>query len=306
MIQIKNLVKNYGPKAAVRGISFSVEKGEIVGFLGPNGAGKSTTMNILTGYLSATDGTAAIAGFDVLDDALEARKHVGYLPEQPPLYLDMTVNEYLNFVYDLKKAKGSRTKHLREICEKVGLSDVRKRLIKNLSKGYKQRVGIASALVGDPEVLILDEPTVGLDPNQIGEIRSLIKDLGKEKTVILSTHIIPEVMAVCERVVIINDGQIVADDKLSNLMDTAAGNKLFVSLDCTGAEGMELLASIPGIKDVARDGKGFIVTLEDGADVRRGIFFAAAEKKFPILEMRKAEISLEKIFADLTLKGGRA
>ena len=306
MVEIKNLFKNYGSKAAVKGISFSVEKGEIVGFLGPNGAGKSTTMNILTGYLSATSGTASIAGYDVLDRAMEARKHVGYLPEQPPLYLDMTVNEYLNFVYDLKKAKGSRTKQLREICEKVGLTDVRKRLIKNLSKGYKQRVGIASALVGDPEVLILDEPTVGLDPNQIGEIRALIRELGKEKTVILSTHIIPEVMAVCERVVIINEGEIVADDKLSNLMDNAAGNKLTVELDCTGSEGKELLMSVNGVENVAREGDRFTVTAKAGADVRRGIFFAAAEKKIPILDLHKAEISLEKIFADLTLKGGRA
>lgn len=306
MVEIKNLFKNYGPKSAVKGISFSVEKGEIVGFLGPNGAGKSTTMNILTGYLSATSGTASIAGYDVLDRAMEARKHVGYLPEQPPLYLDMTVNEYLNFVYDLKKAKGSRTKQLREICEKVGIENVRKRLIKNLSKGYKQRVGIASALVGDPEVLILDEPTVGLDPNQIGEIRSLIKELGKEKTVILSTHIIPEVMAVCERVVIINEGEIVADDKLSNLMDNAAGNKLTVELDCTGAEAKALLMSVEGVENVAREGNGFTVTPKAGADVRRGIFFAASEKKIPILGLHKAEISLEKVFADLTLKGGRA
>ncbi len=305
MIQINNLVKNYGPKAAVKGISFSVEKGEIVGFLGPNGAGKSTTMNILTGYLSATDGEAKIAGFDVLDEALEARKHVGYLPEQPPLYLDMTVNEYLSFVYDLKKAKGGKTKHLREICEKVGLSDVRYRLIKNLSKGYKQRVGIASALVGDPEVLILDEPTVGLDPNQIGEIRSLIKSLGKEKTVILSTHIIPEVMAVCERVVIISDGKIVADDKLSNLMDSASGNKLTVELDCAKNDGTALLSAVDGVSDVACSGESFVVTYDEGKDIRRGIFFAAAEKKIPILSIHKTEASLEKIFADLTLKGGR-
>ncbi|MBE6912006.1 MAG: ATP-binding cassette domain-containing protein [Ruminococcaceae bacterium] len=306
MIKINNLYKNYGPKAAVKGISFSVQKGEIVGFLGPNGAGKSTTMNILTGYLSATDGTAEIAGYDVLDRAMEARKHVGYLPEQPPLYLDMTVNEYLNFVYDLKKAKGSRTKQLREICEKVGIADVRKRLIKNLSKGYKQRVGIASALVGDPEVLILDEPTVGLDPNQISEIRNLIRELGREKTIILSTHIIPEVMAVCERVVIINDGQIVADDKLSNLMDNASGNKLSVELDCPETEGKKLLSSVPGVMEVNCIGKEFIVTIEKNADVRRGIFFAATGKQIPILSMHKAEISLEKIFADLTMKGGRA
>lgn len=305
MIKIRNLYKSYGPKAAVKGISFSVEKGEIVGFLGPNGAGKSTTMNILTGYLSSTSGEAEIAGYDVLDQAMEARRHVGYLPEQPPLYLDMTVDEYLNFVYDLKKAKGSRTKHLREICEKVGLSDVRKRLIKNLSKGYKQRVGIASALVGDPEVLILDEPTVGLDPNQIGEIRSLIRELGKEKTVILSTHIIPEVMAVCERVVIINDGVIVADDKLSNLMEGAAGNKLTVSLDCTAAEGKALLSAVDGVEEVVRDGDSFIVTADKDKDVRRSIFFAASEKKIPLVGIHKAEISLERIFADLTLKGGR-
>ena len=214
MIKIEHLVKNYGTNCAVDDISFEIKKGEIVGFLGPNGAGKSTTMNILTGFLSSTTGIVEVAGVNVLDDPMEAKRHIGYLPEQPPLYLDMTVEEYLIFVYNLKGCKLNRTKHLEEICEVVKIKDVYKRLIKNLSKGYRQRVGIAQALIGNPEIIIFDEPTVGLDPKQIIEVRNLLRNLGKDHTVILSTHILQEVQAVCDRIIIINKGKIVADEQI--------------------------------------------------------------------------------------------
>lgn len=304
MIKITNLTKRYGPKEAVRGISFEVKKGEIVGFLGPNGAGKSTTMNVLTGYLSASGGSASIAGFDVLDDAIEARRHIGYLPEQPPLYFDMTVDEYLNFVYELKSAKQPRKRHLDHICELVGLSHVRRRLIKNLSKGYKQRVGIAQALVGDPDVLILDEPTVGLDPNQIVEIRNLIKNLGETRTVILSTHIIPEVAAVCERVIVINDGLIVADDKTENLMHNIGGeNKFSAQVDGDPAKIVDVLRGVEGVTDVAYDNGSFILTADEGADIRKNVFYAAAEADLPLLSFAPVDVSLEAVFARLTKKG---
>lgn len=217
MIEVTNLSKRYGASKVVNNISFAIKSGEIVGFLGPNGAGKSTTMNMLTGYLSSSSGSAKIAGFDILDDAQDAKKHIGYLPEQPPLYLDMTVKEYLNFVYDLKKTKIPRAAHIAEICSLVKIDDVYKRMIKNLSKGYRQRVGIAQALIGNPDVLILDEPTVGLDPKQIIEIRTLIKKLGSKHTVIISSHILSEVQAVCDRILVINNGTIVADDTPDNL-----------------------------------------------------------------------------------------
>ncbi len=211
MIEVKNLVKRYGDKKAVNDISFKVERGEILGFLGPNGAGKSTTMNMLTGYISSTSGQILINGTDILEDPKKAKANIGYLPEIPPLYVDMTVDGYLNFVYDLKKCKLSRKAHLKDVCDLCKISDVRSRLIKNLSKGYRQRVGLAQALINNPPVLILDEPTVGLDPNQIIEIRTLIKKLGKRHTVILSSHILPEIQAVCDRIIIINKGVVAAD-----------------------------------------------------------------------------------------------
>lgn len=225
MIEVKNLTKNYGNNTAVDDISFSVEGGEILGFLGPNGAGKSTTMNILTGYISSTEGSASVGGIDILADPIAAKRNIGYLPEQPPVYLDMTVNEYLNFVYELKGSKIPKKSHLNEICELVKITDMRKRLIRNLSKGYRQRVGLAQALIGNPPILILDEPTVGLDPKQIIEIRSLVKKLGKNHTVILSSHILPEVQAVCDKVVIINDGKIVADGTIKELSKDAKNAK---------------------------------------------------------------------------------
>ena len=218
MIEVKNLTKRYGEKLAVDNASFTVNAGEIVGFLGRNGAGKTTAMNMITGYISSTSGTAMVDGYDILKEPAEVKKRIGYLPEQPPLYMDMTVNEYLAFAADIKKvSRKNRKEHLDRIKELVRITDVGSRIIGNLSKGYRQRVGLAEALVGNPPVLILDEPTVGLDPTQIIEIRHLIKGLGKEHTIILSSHILPEVADVCERVIIIDHGRIVAQDSLVNL-----------------------------------------------------------------------------------------
>jgi len=262
MIEITNLSKHYGEKKAVDNISFTVEKGEILGFLGPNGAGKTTTMNIITGYTSATYGTVTVNGYDILEKPREAKRCMGYLPEQPPLYLDMTVDEYLDFVYHLKKAKMPRERHLFEIKEMVKIRDMGGRLIKNLSKGYRQRVGLAQALVGDPEVLVLDEPTVGLDPAQIIEIRNLIKQLGRTRTIILSSHILPEISAVCERMIIINNGHIVAAGTADELSGRAGGENRF-TIRGEGDFGAAKLAlqGVPGVKVLdARTGD---MTLEE-------------------------------------------
>jgi ABC-2 type transport system ATP-binding protein len=242
MIEVKNLTKQYGGILAVDDISFTAEKGKILGFLGPNGAGKSTTMNILTGYISSTAGTCTLDGIDILEDPIAAKRNIGYLPEQPPVYLDMTVNEYLDFIYALKKSKIPKRSHLAEICELVKITEMRKRLIRNLSKGYRQRVGLAQALVNNPPILILDEPTVGFDPKQIIEIRSLIKKLGKNHTVILSSHILPDVQAVCDNVVIINEGKIVADDSLKNLSGDGKMSleQIFMKIVFGDIEGVEL------------------------------------------------------------------
>lgn len=223
MIEVKNLVKQYGDKLAVDHISFTVQDGEILGFLGPNGAGKSTTMNIITGYLSSTEGTVTIDGCEILDDPIGAKSKIGYLPEIPPLYMDMTVKRYLDFMYDLKKVTLPRQAHIKDVCDLVKITHVYNRVIKNLSKGYKQRVGLAQALLGNPPLLILDEPTVGLDPKQIIEIRNLIRSLGKKHTVILSSHVLSEVQATCDRVIVINNGQIVADDTEENLSKNLTG-----------------------------------------------------------------------------------
>ncbi len=250
MIEVKSLTKNYGPVAAVKGISFTVEKGHVYGFLGPNGAGKSTTMNMICGCLAPSDGEITINGFDIIDDAVEAKSCIGYLPEIPPLYLDMTPLEMLEFVGRAKKLRGAELyDHIEEIMDKTKITDVADRLIKNLSKGYRQRVGIAIALMGDPDVIILDEPTVGLDPLQIMEIRDLIRELGEEHTVILSSHILQEIVAVCDYVIMISQGNIVASDTLDNLLGdvedkNAALEELFVrlageSLDAGAAYAME-------------------------------------------------------------------
>ena len=254
MIEVKNLTKHYGQKKAVNDLSFTVNDGEILGFLGPNGAGKSTTMNILTGYISSTEGQALINGIDILEEPTKAKKEIGYLPELPPLYLDMTVREYLNFIYDLKKCKLPRKAHLEDICALVKITDVYDRIIKNLSKGYKQRVGMAQALVGNPPILILDEPTVGLDPMQIIEIRTLIKKLGKKHTVILSSHILSEIQATCDRIIIIDHGTIVADDTTENLTKLVTNdNKLIVRIDGPKDEVEKMIKGIKGVVTVRAD-----------------------------------------------------
>ena len=303
MIKIEHLVKNYGSNCAVDDISFEVKKGEIVGLLGPNGAGKSTTMNILTGYLSATSGNVSIAGLSVLDNPLEVKKHVGYLPEQPPLYLDMTVEEYLIFNYNLKGCKLNRDKHLEEICEVVKIKDVYKRVIKNLSKGYRQRVGIAQALIGSPEVIIFDEPTVGLDPKQIIEVRNLLRNLGRDHTVILSTHILQEVQAVCDRIVIINKGKIVADELTENITRAVENNRRFnVKICGPQKEVLNMLRSRPGIiyAEVLaeRDGDAYSYMIESeyGIDIRKSLFYALAERNWPLIGMEALGMSLEDIF----------
>ena len=307
MIEIKNLSKRYGNQLAVDNISFSIKDGEVLGFLGPNGAGKSTTMNILTGYLSATSGSVTISGYDILDNPDEAKRHIGYLPEHPPLYPDMTVNEYLSFMFDLKKAKLPKRPHLDEICRLVRISDVRGRVIKHLSKGYQQRVGIAQALIGNPDVLILDEPTVGLDPKQIIEIRTLITELGKNHTVILSSHILSEIQAVCERVIVINHGKIVADDTPSNLSKMLSDDHtLTIRVGGPRTEVLKLLSTIPGVKNVTCTGmqesnsNDFIVEPDGVRDIRRDIFNRLADRKWPIMLMQSNELSLEQIFLRLT------
>ena len=303
MIKIEHLVKNYGSNCAVDDISLHIQKGEIVGFLGPNGAGKSTTMNILTGYLSCTEGNVEIAGVNVLDDPLAAKKHIGYLPEQPPLYLDMTVEEYLKFVFELKNCKLNRKKHLAEICETVKIKDVYKRLIKNLSKGYRQRVGIAQALIGNPEIIIFDEPTVGLDPKQIIEIRNLLRSLGKDHTVILSTHILQEVQAVCDRIVIINKGKIVADEQTENITRAVNNNRRFQVKICgPQKEVLAMLKSKPGIiyaeQLTARDGDAYIYNIESEADVdiRKSLFYTLSDRNWPLIGIEPLGMSLEDIF----------
>ena len=312
MIEVSGLSKKYGSNLAVDNISFHIKKGEIVGFLGPNGAGKSTTMNMITGYLSATSGHVRIAGFDVLDDALEARRHVGYLPEQPPLYMDMTVDEYLSFVYDLKKVTHKRrADHLTEVCKLVDIEHVRHRIIGNLSKGYKQRVGIAQALIGDPDVLILDEPTVGLDPNQIIEIRDMIRNLGRQRTIILSTHILPEVSAVCERVLVINKGVIVADGSADQLTTGTTSETRFIArIEGLCDSVLATLKSVPGVlsakaqKSVEKGTFDYLITAEN-EDVRKKIFFALAQKEMPILSMQIDSATLEDVFATLTSEDGK-
>ncbi len=307
MIEVVNLSKSYGSKKAVDNISFTAAESEILGFLGPNGAGKSTTMNILTGYLSSSGGQALIDGIDILEDPVAAKRGIGYLPEQPPLYLDMTVNEYLNFVYDLKKSKLPRRSHLDEIKSLVKITDVQKRVIRNLSKGYRQRVGLAQALVGNPKTLILDEPTVGLDPKQIIEIRTLIKKLGKNHTVILSSHILSEVQAVCDRIVVIDKGRLVANDTAEHLShDLSADHKLTVQIEGPSKEVKSLLEGIPDMvevhinRDIDRTVTEYELNAKEGADVRREVFKRMAGRNYPILLMRSSELTLEEIFLKLT------
>ncbi len=307
MIQVKNLTKRYGQHLAVDQLNFTVDKGEILGFLGPNGAGKSTTMNIITGYISATEGSVLVDGMDVLDQPTEVKKKIGYLPEFPPLYPEMTVREYLDFVCAIKKVTGpAKNESLEKIMDVVKIGDVRGRLIKNLSKGYKQRVGLAQALIGNPPILILDEPTVGLDPRQIIEIRNLIKELGKDHTVILSSHILPEVSALCERVVIINKGKIVASDSPENLSKRLLGtNRLILRVAGETLQVVKTLESVAGISRVESRGirepgtVDVMVESETEEDIRRPLFYALSQANLPILMMKAMDLSLEEIFLQI-------
>ena len=309
MIKIDHLVKHYGANCAVDDISFEIARGEIVGFLGPNGAGKSTTMNILAGYLSSTAGRVMIDDLNVLDEPLEVKRRIGYLPEQPPLYPDMTVEEYLIFVYNLKGCTFNRSKHLEEICDVVKIKDVYKRVIRNLSKGYKQRVGIAQALIGNPPVIIFDEPTVGLDPKQIIEIRNLIRTLGKDHTVILSTHILQEVQAVCDRIIIINKGKVVADELTENINRVIDGNRRYrVKICGPQREVQSMLSDRPDVSYVEllpeRDGDAstFMVESAPNVDMRKSLFFALAQKGWAMVGMEPLGMSLEDVFISIVDK----
>lgn len=312
MIEINHLVKKYGSRVAVDDLSLTVEPGRIYGFLGPNGAGKSTTMNIITGYLAATGGEVKINGFDVLKQPEEAKKCVGYLPELPPLYMDMTVKEYLDFVAELKKLdKSLRAGYVKEAMKITRTEEVSGRLIRNLSKGYRQRVGFAQAVLGYPEILILDEPTVGLDPKQIIEIRDLIRELGKKHTIILSSHILSEISAVCDHVFIISHGKLVASDSTENLLERMTGAQEIELL--LKAEENEAETAIREIAQVERcekteakeDGTvGLLVTAKKDADVREAIYHTCVEHHMPILEMKAASKSLEDVFLELTAQEG--
>jgi ABC-2 type transport system ATP-binding protein len=306
MIEILSVSKSFGDKKAVSNLSFNVVEGEILGFLGPNGAGKSTTMNIITGYLSATEGTARIDGVDILENPIEAKRKIGFLPEIPPLYPEMTVKEFLRFVYELKDCRFPREQHLKEICDVVKIGDVYNRMIRNLSKGYRQRVGIAQALIGNPKVLIFDEPTIGLDPKQIIEIRNLIKMLGREHTVILSTHILPEVQAVCDRIVVINKGKLVANEKTEDLITAVEGTrKLMAKIVGPETEVLKMLKGTSGIRYAEALGKrdtdsiSYIIESEEKVDIRKTLFFNLAKSGWPLVGLEGMELNLEDIFIRL-------
>lgn len=308
MIEVKDLVKKYGDHVAVDHLSFTIEKGKIYGFLGPNGAGKSTTMNMITGYIASTQGEILIDGHNILEEPEAAKKCIGYLPELPPVYQDMTVREYLKFVAELKSIpKAEREKNIKEVMSTTKLEEVQERLIKNLSKGFKQRVGIAQALLGYPEIIILDEPTVGLDPKQIIEIRDLIKSLGEKHTVILSSHILSEVSAVCDHVLIIDRGKLVASDTPENLSKVMEGaNSLELTVKGKEEEIREAMNLVENIQEMiyhesfVPDACDFIVKISGEQDMRENIFFALADAKCPILKMQPTNMTLEEVFLKLT------
>lgn len=319
MVEVKNLTKRYGGITAVNDISFTVESGEVLGFLGPNGAGKSTTMNMITGYISSTSGTVTIDGCDILENPKEAKSKIGYLPEIPPLYLDMTVRKYLEFMFDLKKVSLPKKEHISEVMQLIKITDVQDRIIKNLSKGYKQRVGFAQALLGNPPVLILDEPTVGLDPKQIIEIRNLIKSLGKKHTVIFSSHVLSEISATCDRIIVISNGNIVADAKTSELSSSISGEqKLAVEIEGSQSTILNSLKNIPGVlrvkklRDTGAQSSRYIIEYQNGLDIRREVFNSMARNNCPILNMQSGNETLEESFLKLisqdqtkNSKGGR-
>jgi ABC-2 type transport system ATP-binding protein len=308
LIEVQDLTKTFGERTAVDHISFAVNKGEILGFLGPNGAGKTTTMRMLTSFMPATSGTARIAGFDVFDNSLEVRRHIGYLPENPPVYPDMTIESYLDFVARIKGVPAEkRTQRVTDALEKTNITDKRDELIKRLSRGYKQRVGLAQALVHDPDVIILDEPTVGLDPKQIIEVRHLIKNLAGSHTIVLSTHILPEVSMTCDRVVIINKGKIAAVDTPQNLTSQLkGGQRIRVEVQASEQPLREVLAQIPGASRVQMEAAPLaghvLATIEaaEGKDIRSAIAARIVEKGWPLFELKGVSLSLEDIFLELT------
>ena len=306
MIEVEGIIKNYGSVVALDDVSFTVNEGEVVGFLGPNGAGKTTMMNIITGYLSSTSGTAKVCGIDVLEHPDEAKKKIGFLPEQPPLYNEMKVKEYLGFVYELKNCSLNRKEHLKEVMQVTKIYDVKDRVIGNLSKGYRQRVGIAQALVGNPQVIIFDEPTVGLDPKQIIEIRNLIRNLGKNHTVILSTHILSEVQSVCDRILIINEGKLIADEETHNLVRVVEENRRYKAQICGPRREVETaLRSVSGVVRAdatgEKDGDAFAFILEaaKGVDLRKPLFYMLAKNHWPLLGLEPVGMDLEDVFVKI-------
>lgn len=308
MIEVKNLVKRYGNHLAVNDLSFTVETGKVVGFLGPNGAGKSTTMNMITGYIAPTDGCILINGVDIMEEPERAKKHIGYLPEIPPIYPDLKVREYLNFVAELKKVPSKKkSEEVTEIMSKTKTNDVSERLIRHLSKGYKQRVGLAAAMLGEPDILILDEPTVGLDPNQIIEMRELIRELSHNHTVLLSSHIMQEISAVCDEIIIINNGIMIAKDTPENLINKMVdANSVYMIVKGKKEIVAEILETIENIKNVTYDTEneentvGMTIYFSDDIDIREALFYAFAKADCPILELHKLDTSLEDVFLTLT------
>lgn len=307
MVEVKNLTKVYGDIKAVDDISFTVDSGEVLGFLGPNGAGKSTTMNIITGYLSSSGGTVTVDGTEILENPKETKKKIGYLPEIPPIYPDMTVKAYLEFMYDIKKVKLPKEEHIKEVMAVVKITDVKDRLIKNLSKGYKQRVGFAQALLGNPPVLILDEPTVGLDPKQIIEIRTLIRGLGKKHTVIFSSHVLSEVSAICDRIIVISNGKIVADAKTDELSYALSGRgQLLLEVEGSASAVSSALNEVYGVKKVSSTGTNrYAVDFDNTIDIRKGVFNALVKADCTILEMKSGGMTLEESFLQLTSQNQR-
>ncbi|WP_213974037.1 ABC transporter ATP-binding protein [Tepidanaerobacter acetatoxydans] len=307
MIELFNVTKKYGNKTAINNISLFVRSGEVLGLLGPNGAGKSTTMRIIAGYLLPTSGSVKVAGFDVVKEPVTAKRHIGYLPESPPLYKEMTVCDYINFAAELRGLKGKdKAHHVNRVIEEVGISDVKKRLIGHLSRGYRQRVGLAQALVANPQVLILDEPTVGLDPQQITEIRQLIKELSGKRTVILSSHILPEVSSLCHKVAIINKGNLIVENTPQNLGKSLMGHREIIlqikgpqDKICTALESLSGVKSIAVSKVLKENLCEYTVQSELDKDIRESLFYTMAEYNFPILEMKSSFMSLEEIFLEL-------
>ncbi|MCL2580112.1 MAG: ABC transporter ATP-binding protein [Oscillospiraceae bacterium] len=312
MIEIRNLTKRYGEKLALDDISFTVEIGQVVGLLGLNGAGKSTTMNILTGYISASSGAVLVGGFDITSEGGKAKRMIGYLPEQPAFYPEMRVDEHLSFICGLRgvyKDKKERAAQIDDICAKVGISDVQRRMVRNLSKGYRQRVGFAAALIGQPKVIILDEPTAGLDPSQIIDMRGMIKSRGKQSTVIVSSHILSEIQTVCDRVIVINEGRLIADDTPQRLIEGAAGG-LRLRIKGEPEQVRLTLRTVQGVERVERLGTGepgahdFVVFSREDCDVREAVFYALAQANMPLLSTGNAGSSLEDVFLRLTRGGG--